>query len=232
MASLSLSLLKPRMVKASASPTTTLSVPETLDEQFGIQFIETNNIPFVGMPDAYVPSYKLIVSWKEDAFEEVPFTVPADGADPTKTKGNSRMSHFDIDAFFQVDLSCTAGILSINYIISLNPLSMATAVIVKNNGRKDMILTSALFSNVKFKRRGGTAVQGLGGCPIEKHGVIWKQKDVPLNILKQKFSPAYAASSEQRLNTSHFVTPHLQNMKLSSVGESWRGVQVIQHDNL
>ncbi|GLT35116.1 hypothetical protein SLA2020_095950 [Shorea laevis] len=184
MASLSLSLLKPRMVKASASPTTTLSVPETLDEQFGIQFIETNNIPFVGMPDAYVPSYKPILSWKEDAFEEVPFTVPADGADPTKTKGNSS---------------------------------------------------------------------------IEKHGVIWKQKDVPLNILKQKFSPAYAASPEQRLNTSHFVTPHLQNMKLSSgckpvfrvirigfedihaysvlapclkMGESWRGVQVIQHDNL
>ncbi|GKV34841.1 hypothetical protein SLEP1_g43183 [Rubroshorea leprosula] len=81
---------------------------------------------------------------------------------------------------------------------------MATAVIVKNNGRKDMTLTSALFSNVKFKKRGGTAVQGLGVCSEEKHGVIWKQKHVPLNNLKQKLSPVYAASPEQRLNTSHF----------------------------
>ncbi|GKV20267.1 hypothetical protein SLEP1_g30420 [Rubroshorea leprosula] len=110
-----------------------------------------------------------------------------------------------------------------------------------------MTLTSAIFSNVKFKRREGTAVQGLRGCSYcthpprssfellspseamqsqpegwfgfdseEKHGVIWKQKDAALTILKQKLSPAYAAPPEQRLNTSHFVTPHLQNMKLLS----------------
>ncbi|GKV48692.1 hypothetical protein SLEP1_g55496 [Rubroshorea leprosula] len=46
---------------------------------------------------------------------------------------------------------------------------MATAVIVKNNGRKDMTITSALFSNVKFKKRGGTAVLGLRGCPYCTH---------------------------------------------------------------
>ncbi|GKV34826.1 hypothetical protein SLEP1_g43167 [Rubroshorea leprosula] len=75
-----------------------------------------------------------------------------------------KMSHLIFDAFFQVGLSWTAGTLGINYVISLNPLSMATALMVKNNGRKDMTITSALFSNVKFKKRGGTAVQGLGGC--------------------------------------------------------------------
>ncbi|GLT35111.1 hypothetical protein SLA2020_095900 [Shorea laevis] len=121
-----------------------------------------------------------------------------------------------------------------------------------------MTLTSAIFSNVKFKRRKGSAVQGLRGCsycthpprssfellsPSEamqsppegwfgfdskekhgiifykkkkKHGIIWKQKDTALTILKQKLSLAYAAPPEQRLNTSHFVTHHLQNMKLLS----------------
>lgn len=58
-------------------------------------------------------------------------------------------------------MSCTAGSLDITYVVSLYPLSMATAVIVKNNGRKDVALTSAILSHLKFKKRGKSAIQGL-----------------------------------------------------------------------
>ncbi|GLT90427.1 hypothetical protein SLE2022_083600 [Rubroshorea leprosula] len=211
MASLSFSLTQPSMVKASPSPTSTLSVPETLDEQFGIEFMETYSMPFVELTDR---NGSLLRPGMPDA---------------------------------HVYLSCTTGTPSINYIISLNPLSMATAVVVKNNGRKDMTLTSALFSNVKFKSRGGTAVQGLGGCsycthpPLssfellspfeamqsqpggwfgfdseEKHGVIWKRKQKGLKTLLQ--------------GNKNWLRGHIYLFSPGSMSE--KGAQVIQHHNM
>ncbi|GKV07396.1 hypothetical protein SLEP1_g19179 [Rubroshorea leprosula] len=347
---LSFSLPKPSIIKASASPTSTLSIPEALDEKFGrkgIKFLETNNIPFVEMtvrngsslrlriPDAHVTSYKPKVTWKEDGFEELLYTVPAGGgADSTKAKGGIGLVINDaseagskgsvlsssewtvkdadndaIDAL-QVELSCTAGTLSINYAISLYPLSIATAVIVKNNGKKDVTLTSAILSHLKFKKRGGTAVQGLRGCsyrthpPLsspfellspseamqsesegwfgseteEKRGV-WTVEDLPFTMLKQKLSRVYAAPPEERLKSFYNTPPSkyetldqgrelffrvirigFEDIYLSSPGsmsekygkdyfictgpasmlvpvvvkpgESWRGAQVIEHDNL
>ncbi|CAB4303673.1 unnamed protein product [Prunus armeniaca] len=41
---------------------------------------------------------------------------------------------------------------------------MATAVIVRNKGRKPVTLTNAILSHFKFKRRSGAAIQGLKGC--------------------------------------------------------------------
>lgn len=101
---LSFSLPKPNIIKASsASPaTTTLPIPEALDEKFGrkgIKFSESNNIPFVELtvrngsslrlriPDAHVTSYKPKVYWKDDGLEEILYTVPAGGGDSTKAKG-------------------------------------------------------------------------------------------------------------------------------------------------
>ncbi|KAK8508783.1 hypothetical protein V6N12_034887 [Hibiscus sabdariffa] len=205
---LSFSLPKPNIIKATSSPpatptSTTLSSPEALDEKFGrkgIKFSEYNNIPFVELtvrngsslrlkiPDAHVTSYKPKVYWKDDGLEEILYTVPAGGTDPTKSKGGiglvindateksskgSLLSGYEwtvkdadndaIDAL-QVELSCTAGTLDINYVVSLYPLSIATAVIVKNNGRKDVSLTSAILSHLNFKKRSQTAINGLQGC--------------------------------------------------------------------
>lgn len=66
--------------------------------------------------------------------------------------------------FLQVELSCTSGTLDITYVVSLYPESMASAVLVQNNGRKALDLTSAILSHIKFKKRAGSGIQGLQGC--------------------------------------------------------------------
>lgn len=347
------SLPKPNIIKASsttpATTTTTLPIPEALDEKFGrkgIKFSESNNVPFVELtvrngsslklriPDAHVTSYKPKVYWKDDGFQEILYTVPAGGEDSTKAKGGiglvindasdksskgSLLSGYEwtvkdadndaIDAL-QVELSCTAGTLDISYVVSLYPLSIATAVIVKNNGRKEVSLTSAILSHLNFKRRWQTAINGLKGCsycshpPLsspfellspaeamksessgwfgseseEKPGV-WTIQDVPITILKNKMSRVYAAPPSERLKAFYSTPPSkyetldqgrelffrvirmgFEDIYLSSPGslsekygkdyfictgpasilvpvvvkpgESWRGAQVIEHDNL
>ncbi|KAK9269354.1 hypothetical protein L1049_001125 [Liquidambar formosana] len=89
---------------------------------------------------------------------------------------------------FLVELNCMSGTLDITYIVSLYPLSMATAVIVKNNGRKAVNLTSAMLSHFKFKRRSGAAIQGLRGCSYCSHPPL----SSPFEIL----SPVEAMKSE------------------------------------
>ncbi|GAA0186319.1 hypothetical protein LIER_33607 [Lithospermum erythrorhizon] len=68
-----------------------------------------------------------------------------------------------IDAV-QVELSCTRGTLELSYVVSLYPLSMATAVILKNNGRKSVSLNSGIFTHFLSKKRNGTGIQGLKKC--------------------------------------------------------------------
>ncbi|CAA3013874.1 Syntaxin-22 [Olea europaea subsp. europaea] len=65
-----------------------------------------------------------------------------------------------IDAF-QVELSCSSETVEISYVVSLYPLSMKTAVIVKNKWRKAINLNTALLSYFKLKKRSNTGVQGL-----------------------------------------------------------------------
>jgi hypothetical protein len=69
----------------------------------------------------------------------------------------------------QVELGCSKGKLDISYVVTLYPLSMATAVIVRNTGTKPVELTSAVLSHIKFDKRGGTAVEGLRGSPYCSH---------------------------------------------------------------
>lgn len=82
-------------------------------------------------------------------------------------------------------MSCTtSGTLDITYVISLYALSMATAVIVKNNGRKPIDLKTAILSHFKFKKRGGTAIDGLKGCSYCTHPPL----SSPFEILSQSES--------------------------------------------
>ncbi|KAE8678126.1 ammonium transporter 1 [Hibiscus syriacus] len=90
--------------------------------------------------------------------------------------------------FFKVELSCAAGTLDISYVISLYPLSIATAVIVKNNGRKDVSLTSAILSHLNFKKRSRTAINGLRGCSYCSH--------LPLSSPFEHLSPSEAMKTE------------------------------------
>lgn len=46
---------------------------------------------------------------------------------------------------------------------------MATAIIVKNKGRKAVTMTSAILGHFKFKRRNGAAIQGLRSCTYCSH---------------------------------------------------------------
>ncbi|RRT40730.1 hypothetical protein B296_00057343 [Ensete ventricosum] len=71
----------------------------------------------------------------------------------------------------QVELSCSNGdgSLDITYVVSLYPLSMATAVVVKNKGKKPVELSSAMLSHLKFKNQRGSAIHGLRGCSYCAH---------------------------------------------------------------
>lgn len=144
----------------------------------------------VEIPSAHVTSYKPKVYWRDEGFEEVLYTLPPTGIDhnpisPASSKGgiglvfhdlshsNSKPSLLntsqwtvkDVDSdsidAVQVELSSTSGNLEITYVVSLYPLSMATAVIVKNNGRKAVNLAAAILTHFRLKRRSGAGVQGL-----------------------------------------------------------------------
>ncbi|XP_058105867.1 photosynthetic NDH subunit of subcomplex B 2, chloroplastic [Magnolia sinica] len=145
--------------------------------------------------DGLVTSYKPKVYWKDEGFEEILYTVAggSDSGNPTKGgvglvlnnvsesgSGGSAcctsewvVKDVDSDAIdaLQVELSSTNGdgTLEIRYIISLFALSMATAVIVKNDGRKAIKLSSAILTHFKFKSRRGSAIQGLKGCSYCTH---------------------------------------------------------------
>lgn len=53
--------------------------------------------------------------------------------------------------------------------VSLYPMSVASAVIVKNTGRKPLNLATAILTHFKSKKRGGSGVQGLKGCSYCTH---------------------------------------------------------------
>ncbi|KAK9128452.1 hypothetical protein Syun_017249 [Stephania yunnanensis] len=163
------------------------------------------------IPDGLVTSYRPKVYWKDDGFEEVLYTINQGDSNSVKggiglvlnevpelgSKGspvllNSEWSVKDVDSdsidALQVELGCTCGALELTYIVSLYPLSIATAIIVKNNGKKAVNLTSAILSHLKFKSRGGSAIQGLKGCSYRSHP--------PLSSKFEILSPAEAIKSE------------------------------------
>ncbi|KAM7252270.1 hypothetical protein ACFE04_024153 [Oxalis oulophora] len=163
------------------------------------------------IPDAHVVSYKPRVHWKDDGFEEVLYTVPENGTDTDKAKGglglvindvsDSKTSPLvnslewsvkDVDSdsidAVQVELKSKNGNLEMTYVISLYPLSMATAIIVKNKGKKDVTLTSAILSHMKFKKRGKSAIQGLKSSTYCTHP--------PLSSPFELLSPAEAMKTE------------------------------------
>ncbi|KAL9659428.1 hypothetical protein QQ045_024234 [Rhodiola kirilowii] len=143
------------------------------------------------IPNAHVTSYKPKVYWKDDGFEELLYTLPATtGSDSSQSRGGVGLivnqekatskstptsewivKDVDSDAIdaLQVELSCKSGSLDINYVVSLYPLSMATAVKVQNNGRKPVNITSAILTHFISKRRSGAAIQWLEGCSYCSH---------------------------------------------------------------
>lgn len=143
------------------------------------------------IPNAHVSSYKPKVYWKDDGFEEVLYTIQDDKqqgsstltstcrggigfvlTDSTKST-NSDWAVQDVDSdsidALQVELSCTRGNLEMTYVVSLYPVSMATAVIVKNKGPKAVSLNSAILSHFRFKTRKGSGIQGLEGSSYCTH---------------------------------------------------------------
>ncbi|KAK7286537.1 hypothetical protein RJT34_21597 [Clitoria ternatea] len=164
------------------------------------------------IPDAHVTSYKPKVHWKDDGFQEALFTIPASEAGLYKAKGGvglvmtevlqpgakgllpstlewtvKDVDSDSIDAL-QVELGCTSRFFDITYIVTLYPVSMATAVIAKNKSPKPATLTSGILSHFRFKRRGGTAIQGLRACSYCSHP--------PLSSPFQILTPSEAMISE------------------------------------
>uniref|UniRef100_A0A0D9VPR9 Photosynthetic NDH subunit of subcomplex B 2, chloroplastic n=1 Tax=Leersia perrieri TaxID=77586 RepID=A0A0D9VPR9_9ORYZ len=149
------------------------------------------------LADGLVTSYKPKVYWQDEKGEggcrEVLHTAVAGGGEvkggvglvlgevSSSSSGGAAESLLvgsdwsvvdaDSDSYdaVQVELGCTKGTLEVTYVVTLYPLSMATAVMVKNNGKKPVSLTSAMLSHIKFDKRRGTAVEGLRGCPYCSH---------------------------------------------------------------
>ncbi|KAK9671680.1 hypothetical protein RND81_12G047500 [Saponaria officinalis] len=212
------SLPKPNTIckssSISTSPTSTSSLIDSLNDQFGrkgIKFTDSSNVPAVELtvrngssltldiPNAHVTSYKPKVNWKDDGFEEVLYTLPqskggvalllndvtapvASSASRTLSRPSSAQGSLlagcewsvidaDSDSFdaVQVELSCKSGALEITYVVSLYTESMASAVIVKNKGKKAVNLCSAILSHFTFKKRSGAGLQGLQGCSFCSH---------------------------------------------------------------
>ncbi|KAJ4971003.1 hypothetical protein NE237_004102 [Protea cynaroides] len=175
------------------------------------------------IPDGLVTSYKPKVYWKDDGFEEVLYTLPGG---PNSIKGGiglvlnevsqststSKASSSplctsewvvkDVDSdsidALQVELNCTCGSLDLNYVVSLYPLSMAAAVIVRNNGRKAVNLTSAILTHFKFKNRGGSAIQGLRGCSYCSHPPLPSSFEIlsPAEAMKPEPSGWFSSDSK------------------------------------
>ncbi|XP_042048439.1 photosynthetic NDH subunit of subcomplex B 2, chloroplastic-like [Salvia splendens] len=161
--------------------------------------------------NGHITSYKPKVYWKDDGYEEVLHTLPPsssssssrggialvvdDLSSPSNPKATTAAAEWtvmdadsdSIDAV-QVELGCVRGCLDIRYVVSLYPLSMAAAVIVKNTGRKPVDLATAILSHLKVKKRGGSGVQGLKGCSYCTHP--------PLSSPFQILSPSEATKTE------------------------------------
>lgn len=84
---------------------------------------------------------------------------------------SAQMLKLTLSLCSQVELSSTNadGSLDVTYVVSLYPVSMATAVIVKNVGTRAVSLTSAILSHIKFHARRHSAIQGLRGCSYCAH---------------------------------------------------------------
>lgn len=143
--------------------------------------------------DGLVTSYRPKVSWKEDkdgGCREILHTV----SDSKTVKGGVGLvlnhassgspsaaavqpewsvSAVDSDSYDAVQVELGRGMsgpqLEVAYVVTLYATSMATAVIVKNAGKKPVALTGAVLSHIKFDKRRGTAVEGLMGCPYCAH---------------------------------------------------------------
>ncbi|CAL5337885.1 unnamed protein product [Camellia sinensis] len=180
------------------------------------------------IPDGHVTSYKPNVYWKPDGFEEVLYTTPGQEAeakakrgiglvinDVSESEANSKpvitsqwtLKDVDSDSIdaLQVELSCKSGNLDISYVVSLYPVSMATAVIVKNNGRKPVKLTGAILNHFKFKKRDGTSIKGLRSCSYCTHP--------PLPSPFQVLSPSEAMKYEENLPGSLLGTSLKRNLE-------------------
>ncbi|ERM93548.1 hypothetical protein AMTRI_Chr03g149070 [Amborella trichopoda] len=193
------------MASSTSSPLLSSSPSvQILDQKFGrkgVKFSEFGGVPAVDLTvrngsslklqlsDGLVTSYKPKVYWKDEAFEELLYTVSEGnevkkggigmGLDVLSLDGEPwcpsgwEVKDVDSDSIdaVQVELSCSNGdgTLEVTYIVTLFPESMATAVIAKNNGSQTVKLSSGILSHLKFKGRGGSAISGLTGCSYTSH---------------------------------------------------------------
>ncbi|KAK7336248.1 hypothetical protein VNO77_16784 [Canavalia gladiata] len=179
------------------------------------------------IPDAHVTSYKPKVYWKDDGFREVLYTIPATETGLYKAKGGVGLvmnevlqpgamgllpptlewtvNDVDSDAIdaLQVELSCTSRFFDMTYIVTLYPVSMATAVIAKNKGPKPATLNNAILSHFRSKKRGGTAIQGLRSCSFLSHP--------PLSSPFQILTPSEAMIQEPRRWFSFGAEPEVKS---------------------
>ncbi|KAJ6291929.1 hypothetical protein OIU76_023925 [Salix suchowensis] len=218
---LSFSLPKPSVIKATAlSPATNSpSAPDVLEEKFGrkgIKFLESNNVPsvelkvrngssvMVQIPNAHVSSYKPKDSGVAKGGIGLVINDASEGGSKGSLISSSEWTVKDVDSdsidAVQVELSCSSGPLEISYVVSLYPLSMASAVIVKNNGRKGFLSPSEAL------KPESPGLLDFDFEPEEKPG-SWKVQEEPYIILKDRLSRVYAAPPQERLKAFYNTSP-------------------------
>ncbi|KAH7510465.1 hypothetical protein FEM48_ZijujUnG0129000 [Ziziphus jujuba var. spinosa] len=172
---LSLSLSKPNIVKACSHATTTVSVPENLNEKFsrkGTKYSQSDNIPMVQL-----------IAWIKGSLMLAEWTVKDVDSDA-------------IDAL-QVELSCTNGALNLICVVTLHPTCQDVPFTVLNN---------------KLSRVYAT-------CPKERVKAFYNMPPSKYETLDQEY---FICTGPDSMLVPLIVKP----------GEDWRGVKVVEHDNL
>ncbi|KAJ6697267.1 hypothetical protein OIU85_003618 [Salix viminalis] len=193
----------------------------------------------VQIPNAHISSYKPKVYWKDDGFEEVLYTLPGKEKDSGVAKGgiglvindaseggskgslisSSEWTVKDVDSdsidAVQVELSCSSGPLEISYVVSLYPLSMASARAKAGiqGLRKCWYCTEPplsspfeVLSPSEALKPESPGLLDFDFEPEEKRG-SWKVQEEPYIILKDRLSRVYAAPPQERLKAFYNTSP-------------------------
>ncbi|KAH7512869.1 hypothetical protein FEM48_Zijuj12G0136000 [Ziziphus jujuba var. spinosa] len=228
----SLSLSKPNILKARSPATTTVYVPDNLNEKFsrkGIKFWQSDNIPMVEL------------TVKEWLFLKA--TEP--GSKGSLMPAEWTVKDVDSDAIeaLQVEPSCTSGVLDLIYVVTLHPQSKVFEAVLTAHTykpeKKPGLWTSqdvsfTILKN-KLSRVYAAPPKAILKAFYDKPPSKYETLD---QVIRMGFEDIYLSSPgsfSEKYGKEYFICTGPTSMLVPLVvkpGEDWRGAHVIEHDNL
>ncbi|KAH7512872.1 hypothetical protein FEM48_Zijuj12G0136300 [Ziziphus jujuba var. spinosa] len=205
----SLYLSKPNILKARSPATTTVYVPDNLNEKFsrkGIKFWQSDNIPMVELTEPGSKGSLMPAEW----------TVKDVDSDA-------------IDAL-QVEPSCTSGVLDLICRYTTSTISSSKSKMGQQSKVFKAVLTAHTY---KPEKKPGLWTSQDVSFTILKNKLSRVYAAPPKAILKAFYDKS--PSKYETLDQEYFICTGPTSMLVPLVvkpGEDWRGAHVIEHDNL